>query len=67
MKTRRGSPVDGRPSTDEAPLIGKINPFSKIAVTLNQLCDFDALQDLESPKKNGKIVYFMTESTIFNH
>ena len=30
-KTRRGNPVDRRPSTAEAPLIGKIQPFSKIA------------------------------------
>ena len=27
-------PVDNRPSTAEAPPIGKIHPFSKIAVTL---------------------------------
>jgi hypothetical protein len=31
-KTRQGSPVDCRPSTDEAPPIGKTHPFSKIAV-----------------------------------
>ena len=44
--------------------IGKINPFSKIAVTLEP--DLDSLQDFESPK-NGNKVYFMTKSTIFNH
>ena len=59
IKTRRSSPVDSRPSTAEAPPIGKIS-FSKIAINL---CDLDALQDLESPK-NGNIVYFVTESTI---
>ena len=34
LLTRRGSPVDRRPSTAEAPPIGKIHPFSKIAITL---------------------------------
>ena len=29
----RGSPIDRRPSTTEAPPIGKIQPFSTIAVT----------------------------------
>ena len=33
-ETRRGSPVDCRPSTAEAPPIGKIHPFSKMAVIL---------------------------------
>ena len=33
QKTKRGSPVDCRPSTAEAPPIGKIQPFSKSAVT----------------------------------
>ena len=40
------------------PSLGKIPPFTKIAI--------DALQDLDFPK-NWNIVYFMTESTIFNH
>ena len=31
------SPVDSRPSTAEAPPIGKINQFSKIAITLEQV------------------------------
>ena len=44
--TRRGSPVDCIPSTDEAPTIGKSYLFSKIAVTPSQLCDLEALQDL---------------------
>ena len=51
LKTRRGSPVDNRLSIAEAPPIGKINPFSKIAVTLEPVMDLGALQDLESPKK----------------
>ena len=34
FKTRWGSPVDHRPSTAEAPPIGKNHTFSKIAVTL---------------------------------
>ena len=33
-KTRLGSPIDRRLSDDEAPPIGKIHPFSKLAVTL---------------------------------
>ena len=33
-------PVDNRPSTAEAPPIGKINPFSKITVTLEQVMQF---------------------------
>ena len=32
-QTRRGSPVDRRPSTAEAPITGEIHPFSKMAVT----------------------------------
>ena len=32
-KTRRGSPVDRRPLTTEAPPIGKIRHFSEMAVT----------------------------------
>ena len=39
-KTRRGSPVECRPSTAEAPQIGKINPFIKIAVTLKPAMQF---------------------------
>ena len=35
MRTRKGSPFDRKPSTDEAPPIGKIHPFGKIAVTLD--------------------------------
>ena len=34
---KRVSPVDRRPSTAEAPPIGKIHPFSKIAVTLEPI------------------------------
>ena len=40
MKTRRGSLVDCRPSTAEAQPVGKIHPFSKIAVTLESLMRF---------------------------
>ena len=36
---------------DATPPIGKIHPFSKIAVTLNEHGNFDALQDLESLAK----------------
>ena len=39
-KTRRGSPVDRRPSTAEAPPTGEIHPFSKIAVTFEPLIGF---------------------------
>ena len=34
LENRRGSPIDRRPSTDEAPPIGTIHPFSKITITL---------------------------------
>ena len=40
FKSRRGSPVDCRPSTAEAPLIGKIHPFIKIDVTLEPVMQF---------------------------
>ena len=33
-------PIDNRPSTAEAPPIGKIHPFSKIAVTLEPVMQF---------------------------
>ena len=33
-------PVDNRSSTGEAPPIGEINPFSKIAVTLESVMQF---------------------------
>ena len=39
-KTRRGSPVDRRPSTAEDPPIGKINPLSKMAVIIEPLMWF---------------------------
>ena len=38
--TRQGSPVDCRPSTADAPPIGKIQPISKIAVTFSLLIGF---------------------------
>ena len=34
-KTRRGSPLDRRSSTAEAPPIGKIHPFCKMAEIIN--------------------------------
>ena len=37
---RRGSPVDRRPSTAEAPPRGEIHPFSKMAVTFEPLIRF---------------------------
>ena len=40
LKTRQGSPVDGKPSVDEAPPIGIIHPVSKIAVTLEPVMRF---------------------------
>ena len=40
QKTRRGCPVDRRPSTVEAPPIGEIHPFSKMAVTFEPLIRF---------------------------
>ena len=40
QKTRRGSPVDRRPSTAEAPPRGEIYPFSKMAVTFEPLIGF---------------------------
>ena len=39
-KLERVGPVDNRPSTAEAPPIGKINIFSKIAVTLEPVVPF---------------------------
>ena len=39
-KTRRGSPVDRRPSTAEAAPIGKIHPFSKMAITFEPMIGF---------------------------
>ena len=39
-ETRRGSLVDRRPSTAEAPPTGKIQPFSKMAVTFEPLIGF---------------------------
>ena len=38
--SRRGSPVDRRPSTAEAPPTGEIHPFSKMAVTFEPLIGF---------------------------
>ena len=39
-QTRRSSPVYRRPSTAEAPPIGKIHPFSKMSVTFEPLIGF---------------------------
>ena len=48
-------PIDNRPSTVEAPPIGKIHQFSKL---FNQKCNFGALQYLESPQKlKNSLVY----------
>ena len=50
-------PVDNRASTAEAPPIGKINPFSKMAVT------FEAVMWFRRPSRfinKFNIVYFMT-------
>ena len=40
LKTRRGSPVDRRPSTAETPPLGKIHAFSKMAITFEPLMQF---------------------------
>ena len=53
---RQGSPVDCRPSTTEAPPIGKIHPNSKIAIT------FEAVMQILCPLRFRiflKIVSFM--------
>ena len=39
-QTRRGSPIDRRPSTAEAPPRGKIHPFSKMTVTFDPVIGF---------------------------
>ena len=44
-KTKRGRPVDRRPSTDEAQPTGKIHPLSKIAVSL------EPVMQLECPSR----------------
>ena len=51
LETAMGQCVAGagcrrRPSPHEAPPIGKIHPFSKMAVTFEALMGFDALRDL---------------------
>ena len=56
-------PVDNRPSTAEAPPIGKIHPFSKIAVTLEPVMQFGILNLV----KFSNLVYFMIGSSISNH
>ena len=40
LKTRRVSPVYRRPSTAEAPPIGKIHAFSEMAITFEPLMRF---------------------------
>ena len=40
-----------RPFTAEDPSIGKIDQFSKMALTFEPVIDLEALQDLESPWK----------------
>ena len=45
-ETKQGSPIDRRPSTAEAPQIGKIHTFNNIAVTLDPVMQCAALQDL---------------------
>ena len=59
-------PVDNRPSTAEALPIGKIQPFRKIAITLEPVMRFWCPTRFRIFKKNGKINYLITESTIFN-
>ena len=57
LKTRRGSPVNRRPPTAEAPPIGQIYAFSKMAVTFEPMMQFGALLE---------IVYFITGTAISN-
>ena len=40
FKTRQGSPDDRRPSTAEAPPVGKNHPFRKTAITLKPVMHF---------------------------
>ena len=40
-RNKRGSPVDRRPSTAEAPPMCKIHPFSKNVVTLESVMQFE--------------------------
>ena len=50
------------------PPIGKILPFSKIAITFDPIVRFGCPLRLRiSKKKKFDVVYFMTESTIYNH
>ena len=51
---------------DATPPLGKIPPFSKIAVTFEPVKQFRCPSRFQISKKI-KIVYFMTESTTFNH
>ena len=67
QNTRRGSPVDCRPSTAEVPSMGKIHSFSKTAVTLESVMRFGCPSRFRISNKNYNIVYFMTEGIIFNH
>ena len=50
VSAKNKSPAQAARQTlpDATPPVGKMHPFSKIAVTLNQFRDLDALQDLES-------------------
>ena len=64
-KTRWCSPVYNSPSTAKAPPIGKIRPFSIIAVTLEPVMQFGCPLRFKIPKLNCNIVFFITESPIF--
>ena len=52
---------------DATPPLGKIPQFTKIAVTFDLMKQFRCPLRFRISKKNLNIVYFMTESTIFNH
>ena len=54
IKTRRGSPLDCRPSPAEASPIGQIYPFSKMAVT------FEPLMGFRCPSGFRKLLITMT-------
>jgi hypothetical protein len=50
-ETRWGSPFDRRPSSAEAPAIGKIHPFSKITITFEPVMRFGCPSRFRISKK----------------
>ena len=64
-KTRRGSPVDRRPSPAEVSPIGQIFPFSKMAITFEPLMGFRC-PGIPKALDHYDIVYFIAGSSILN-